>query len=134
MPIRLKDATVNVHGLHDRVIEDILLPAERIFLDEGYETVVTSACDGVHGHRSFHYLLGAIDLRTKHVHTRETKQRIVNRLIKRTPDDVDVLLEHLGNANEHLHAEIDDRRLLERHVKNLQARFLDRLPTGAVMP
>lgn len=136
MPIRFKDRTVNPHGLHQDLVEEILLPAERIFLDvAGAEVVITSVCDGVHSSRSFHYLLGAVDLRTKHLHTRDQKLKIYRRLDNESPSNYDILLESLGQPQEHLHAELDDRPKLQQYLSGLQQHFLEtRLPRSAVMP
>lgn len=134
MPLRFKDRTVNPYGLHQRVIDEFLLPAERIFRDEGHETVITSVCDGVHGSNSYHYLLGAVDLRTKHLHSAEQKRRVHRRLQEETSAAWDVLLEHLGDTQEHLHGELNERPMLQAHVAYLQEAFMDRLPRSARMP
>lgn len=135
MPIRFKDSTVNPHGLHPKVINEFLVEAERAYREVGgYVVTITSICDGVHSNGSYHYLLGAADLRTKNIHTNEEKIKIRRLIDDRTSDDFDILLEHLGGTNEHLHGELDNRPLLENHVKSLQHQWLHGLPDGLRLP
>lgn len=135
MPIRFKDSTVNPHGLHPKVINKGLVPAERAFREVGgYVMTITSVADGVHGRNSYHYLLGAVDLRSKNIATVGEKREILRRIRRDTPDDFDVLLEHLGQTHEHFHIELDDRPLLQDHIQQLQGEWLHGLPQGLELP
>lgn len=135
MPIRFKDATVNPHGLHPRVINQGLVAAEKAFREVGgYVVTITSVCDGVHSSRSYHYLLGAVDLRSKNIATAEEKKEILRRMRRDTPDDFDILLEHLGRSQEHYHCEYDAREELEDYLRSLQREFMRGLPPGLELP
>lgn len=78
------------------------------FADTGMECTITSANDGVHGENSLHSrdgLCRALDYRTKDF--RGDKLLLRDRLKVDLGDEFDVVLEHLGEDNEHLHVEYD---------------------------
>lgn len=78
-----------------------------IFKELGFECVITSANDGTHGANSFHYKDGAIDIRTKHLPNTAMKEKILTLIKGRLNQNYDVLLEHLGQEQEHFHIEHD---------------------------
>ena len=69
------------------------------------ECVVTSCNDSVHKDDSLHYEGNAIDVRTKNYTGDKTALR--NEIAFALGDEFDVILESLGEANEHLHIEYD---------------------------
>lgn len=75
----------------------------------GRECVITSGKDGKHMVGSFHGKGLALDVRTKTLSSAE-KTRFKAELLKELTDrDFDVILEHLGEAEEHLHVEFDPK-------------------------
>ena len=72
------------------------------------DMVVTSGRDGRHMEGSLHYLDRALDFRTKHL-TKAQKHTLLAEARHRLGSNYDVLLEHEGRANEHLHVEYDLR-------------------------
>ena len=80
-----------------------------IFAEYAVDCVVTSCNDGRHSATSLHYSGCAVDLRTKHL-TSDHDKKVVQATIKEyLGRDFDVLLEHLGGAQEHLHLEWQPR-------------------------
>lgn len=67
---------------------------------------ITSGRDGTHRADSLHYRDRALDFRTHHLLTPE-KQRLANAVRKRLGAEYQVILESVGEANEHLHVEHD---------------------------
>lgn len=80
---------------------------ESIFKRRGYELVITSFADGVHGVGSLHSLEGAVDFRSWHIPTKEEKLSILKEIKDSLTVQFDVLLEHLGLEQEHYHCEFD---------------------------
>jgi hypothetical protein len=72
------------------------------------DMLITSGSEGVHMPGSLHYLDRALDFRTKHLGT-ANKNALVTAVKKRLGRDYDVILENLGETNEHLHIEFDKR-------------------------
>jgi hypothetical protein len=60
--LKVKDG-VNIHGLLPEM-QPVLVHSHRIWSARGYDHVVTSARDGIHGIGSWHYFGYALDLRT----------------------------------------------------------------------
>lgn len=82
-----------------------------IFERYKYDCVITSMHDGVHGTNSLHSrdgLCRAVDFRTKHVSS-NTKDLILGDIRDALTTDYDVVFEHGGEANEHLHLEYDPK-------------------------
>jgi NADPH:quinone reductase-like Zn-dependent oxidoreductase len=72
------------------------------------EIWVTSGNDSVHMQKSKHYTDDALDFRTKHL-TTEQKHLWLATIKKRLGKGYDVILEHEGDGNEHLHIEFEER-------------------------
>lgn len=70
------------------------------------DMVITSGNDGRHMPGSKHGTGDALDIRTKHL-TRQERLNFIEFLGDRLGPDYDVVLEHLGRPNEHLHVERD---------------------------
>lgn len=73
------------------------------------DMVVTSGNDSTHSVGSKHYTDEALDFRTKPL-TADQKKALVVEVKRRLGPDYDVILEDLGQANEHLHIEADDHK------------------------
>lgn len=76
-----------------------------VFAYYAVDCVMTSVVGRKHGERSLHPPGYAIDYRSKHIHS-ELKQSILNTLRDSLPQ-CDVLLESLGEPQEHYHIEFD---------------------------
>jgi hypothetical protein len=74
-----------------------------------YDCIITSACDGTHSPTSLHYSGNAIDYRTKHLPDTH-KMLLEGRIQSRIGKDFDVILEDMGNDNEHLHVEYQPKK------------------------
>lgn len=81
-----------------------------IFESHDLDCVVTSCNDSRHGAKSKHWIGAALDFRTKHIASDATKARIVVQVKESLGADFDVVLESLGQDNEHLHVEFDPER------------------------
>ena len=68
--------------------------------------IVTSVNDGVHKSGSLHYQGRAIDFRSK-IYPRERLEHVVAEFRKLYSADYQLLWEHPGQPNEHLHLEYD---------------------------
>lgn len=89
-----------------------LMVADSIFRRYEVELVITSLNDGVHGSKSKHYEGAGGDLRTKHIVGPERKTTIENILADMRDalgPDFDIVLEHFGEENEHIHMEWDPK-------------------------
>jgi hypothetical protein len=82
-------------------VSRLALPVRRV--------VITSGNDGKHMKGSKHYTYAALDFRTKNFPDLESKRAFVRALQAELGPDYDVLLEGLGTANEHIHAEWDPK-------------------------
>lgn len=69
--------------------------------------VITSANDSKHMSGSLHYKDRALDFRTKDIPTQAGKRAVEKDVAGQLGPDFDVLLEHIGGRNEHLHVEYD---------------------------
>ena len=78
------------------------------FNHRGYSCVVTSGNDSVHGPKSLHPKGKALDFRTKHIPMIE-KLPLVNEIRVALGPQWDVVLEAVGQENEHLHVENDPK-------------------------
>lgn len=92
-------------GSKDQAMAFALVVVNSIFTKYGYDCVITSVNDSVHGTGSLHFSDAAMDIRTKHLPDKATKEKIVNEIRDSLPDAYDVILEHLGADNEHCHLE-----------------------------
>ena len=81
----------------------------------GLDTVVTSANDGEHMEGSKHYTGAAFDFRTKH--SAGLGKGIAGACkMKLGPLGFDVVFEHEGQPNEHLHVEYDPKTYFKGEV------------------
>lgn len=72
-----------------------------------YECTITSCNDSKHGEHSLHYKGRAFDFRTKD-YTGD-KQLLRDEIKAALSDEFDVVLEHLGEDQEHIHVEYDPK-------------------------
>lgn len=77
-----------------------------IFHEFGYACVITSGNDGQHMPTSLHYSGKALDFRTKHMAVVD-KAPVRNAIKAALGEHWDVILEAVGQANEHAHIEYD---------------------------
>jgi len=86
---------------------------DRVHAEFGVRAIVTSANDSVHGRLpnrvSYHYADAAIDLRVKHVGGAKRQATLYAALVaeieRAYPGAYDVLLEHPGGLQAHIHIE-----------------------------
>jgi len=71
------------------------------------ECVITSANDSTHSTLSLHYKGMALDFRTHDYPG--NKQALLTKIKTNLGQDFDVVLEALGEPNEHLHLELDPK-------------------------
>ncbi len=92
--------------------------AESIFNEMGFGCVITSAIGKEHMDKSLHPVGYALDLRTKHIDADTIKLQIVEEIKKALPQ-CDVILESLGEDQEHIHFEMDpkDDKLFQNHKR-----------------
>lgn len=81
-----------------------MIVADGVWNDLGAELVVTSGNDGTHMPTSLHYQGKAFDCRT-HVFEEGQAARAVEILKAALGAEFDVILEHLGEPQEHCHVE-----------------------------
>lgn len=121
---------VNPAGAHPMIQSAIVTACHTIWLVAGKPTTITSMCDGIHhggGGFSFHYVLMAVDLRSRHLTSAE-KHAVVDKLQERLGDGWDVLLEFENGVNEHFHVEWDEGRHHWRdYLEELQQDFIAKL-------
>ena len=95
-----------------KVVPEMLLGIQivcSVFDHYGADCIITSMHDGKHGVNSLHSrdgLCRAVDFRTKHL-TLNTKDLLIGDIKEALGENYDVVFEHAGEANEHLHAEYD---------------------------
>ncbi len=82
---------------------DAIETATTVYLEFGYNCVVTSLCDGKHSKNSKHYEGNAVDFRTRHL-TDDDVMPIREALVARLGPDYDVILEAT-----HIHVEYDPK-------------------------
>ena len=116
MPLKLK---VGVNPA--KVVPEMLLGNQivcSVFQDRHQDCIITSMHDGKHGPNSLHSrdgLCRAIDYRTKHLSDME-KTFIINALKDALGEQYDVVLENLGQPNEHVHVEWDPKPSMTAEV------------------
>ena len=71
---------------------------------------VTSINDSTHSRTSLHYIGHACDIRTKTLPSATAKRWFAAEVRRRLGADYDVILEKLGQTNEHLHVEYQPKR------------------------
>ncbi len=99
--LRIKEG-VKLEGLTTRMLV-VLQVAEGAFKEGGHDCIVTSALDGIHGEKSFHYQGDAVDIRTNTLNEKTIETVVA--LLKFALPGFDIILEDLNGSNEHLHIE-----------------------------
>lgn len=95
-------------GVQPRGLLDILCAATRVSVPGQPSTVIITSCmDGIHGKRSCHYRLAALDFRSKDFPDLTSKQAWVAAMRAELGPGFDVILESVGAPNEHFHLEFD---------------------------
>lgn len=93
----------------DRLVFSAIATADTVLHWVGVdECWITSVNDGVHMDGSRHGLGLAFDMRS-HDLTERAKRDVLDDLSRQLGGDWDVVLEYVGEANEHFHAEYDPR-------------------------
>lgn len=102
---------VGLRGLVPQMVLATLV-VDQVYTKRGVEEcVITSANDGVHGVNSLHSrdgLCRACDYRTNII-PRELVEPVVAEIKWRLGLNYDVVIENLGEPNEHLHVEYDPK-------------------------
>ena len=80
---------------------------DRTWANYGQQCVITSANDGRHKTGSLHYHDLALDVRTKNLGSDSNKKAAALLLAHELGGNYDVILESLGEVNEHIHIEFD---------------------------
>ena len=121
--MKFKDGVILPLDMDARLLV-ALSTVEQVFKQRPHvgEPVITSMADGEHSSNSYHYKGRAFDIRTKGTGSatwihHELKIRLAHL-------GFDVVLEDLGEANEHIHIEIDrraDKRARKEAVKRSPA-------------
>lgn len=87
------------------VVNLIIQVVASVYDKFGYDTIVTSICDGAHSSNSLHYRDGkgrAVDFRTRHLPDQGTKEAITQAISEALGPEFDVVLE-----SDHIHCEYD---------------------------
>lgn len=107
-PMMKLKAGVNPTGIQPEILLAIAIVSQ-IYKEHGYDAVITSLFDGVHGEHTLHKRDGkcrAVDFRTKQL-TQIDKELMIPTIKDALGDSYDVIFESLGEPNEHLHIEYD---------------------------
>lgn len=102
--MRLKDDSVNPVGLRPELLFAIMV-AKDVYLNRGYELVITSLNDATHSETSLHYSGCAVDLRTTVINPNEDWDSVARQIKRRLNKHYDVLNEH-----NHIHIEWQARK------------------------
>lgn len=100
-------AGVRLLGILPQTVVAMQVVSEICF-DFEYDFVVTSVADGKHKKSSSHYTGRAFDFRVRHMVPEDAKA-IASLAKESLGDDFDVILEHLGEPNQHIHVEWDPK-------------------------
>lgn len=102
--MRLKDDSVNIMGLRPELLFAIMV-AKEVYLNQGYDLVITSLNDAEHSETSLHYSGCAVDLRTTVINPNEDWDRIARQIKRRLNKHYDVI-----NEWNHIHLEFQPRQ------------------------
>lgn len=83
--------------------------ADKIWCKYGQDLVITSINDGHHSKTSLHWNGCAFDCRTKYFDNDNIKKQVRDDLANALRGDYDVILEHIGAPQEHIHVEYQPR-------------------------
>lgn len=95
---------VRLRGLHTEMLMGHNV-VESVYVEAGFECVITSANDSKHGRGSLHFSGAALDYRLKHIAAPASRARVAAKVKRQLGADFDVLHEAVGRVNEHLHVE-----------------------------
>ena len=101
--IRLKNG-VNPTGIKPELLL-VLMVADQVYAEAGYECVITSLVDSTHSDTSRHYQGCAVDFRTRHLANGNMAMEITNEIRKRLERHYMVLFEH-----NHIHVSYKPRK------------------------
>lgn len=107
MTISLKPG-VSLADLTPQIVLAIVIIAG-VCHDFGIPCVITSVNDGVHSANSWHYKGRAVDIRTKYPVLNGREQEFAGMVKDRLGAQFDVVMEAVGEDNEHLHVEYDPK-------------------------
>lgn len=102
----LKDSSIDIRTATPYILYAMNV-ADLVFYKNGFECVITSINDGEHEAKSKHSDGNAFDARSHHIPSKFKKEEILKTLKISLGRDYDVLLENLGEDNEHYHIEYD---------------------------
>ena len=94
---------VNIAGIRPEITMALHVAAS-VLVDNGYDTVVTSVCDGKHSRGSLHYIGCACDLRTRHI-PKDQRQSMRDMIAEALGAQFDVVLEE----SSHIHIEFQPK-------------------------
>lgn len=97
---------VKLGGLVPQMALGAMVVAE-VYYGHSASCTITSANDSKHGERSLHFQGRALDFRTKDF--AGDKHQLLAELKEALGENFDVVLEALGEANEHVHVEYDPK-------------------------
>lgn len=103
--IRFGHGRVSPHGVQGEIVLALVM-IEPIFRAAGYECIITSLTDGLHGPTTLHPKGLAVDLRSHHLPV-AGKAALLAAMREALPPYYEVYLENPGQANEHYHVEYD---------------------------
>ncbi|MCW8827202.1 MAG: hypothetical protein OQK78_12350 [Gammaproteobacteria bacterium] len=101
--MRFKDDSVNPTGLRPELLFAIMV-ARDVYLNRGYELVITSLNDAAHSTTSLHYSGAAVDFRTTVINPNEDWDSVARQIKRRLGKHYDVINEH-----NHIHLEFQPR-------------------------
>jgi hypothetical protein len=97
-------------GVQPRGLLDILCAATAVRVPGQPETVTITSCfDAKHGRHSRHYMLSALDFRSKDFPSLAVKEAWRDAMRVELGTGFDVILESVGTPNEHFHIEYDPK-------------------------
>ena len=83
---------VRIHGIRPEMLVALQV-AVGVFAEHGLACIVTSATEGRHGRNSLHYVGCAVDLRSRHLPSREDVGLVATQLRSALGADFDVVVE-----------------------------------------
>ncbi len=84
-----------------------ILTAHEVYVKEGLPFTITSITDGKHSAKSLHYKGRAFDLRTHDLPKGNTPHGVAMKLRAALGGNYDVVVENVGEPNQHIHVEYD---------------------------
>lgn len=102
--MRFKDHSIQPKSLSTQLLLAMII-ANEVYLEHGYDCVITSLNDATHSLTSLHYAGEAVDLRTRMIPTQDEKVEVRDQIKARLTSDFDVILE-----SDHIHIEHQPRR------------------------